>query len=351
MTLTANNIFQLQGQNPYLATLGEMGDISNLFQFGWYEWVYFCQKKSAFHFQKDKLGRCIGPTKNYGNDMYQWVLHKNGQVVPRGTLRGLSSEELTVTNETESNKRAYFDADIKESLGYSIAPETLKPERESFDPTDNFDYDGDYEHTFTNIVPEVDVIDKNGKTIDKQSLDDLVRNAEDLLPNEEMQHRAKVIQFTIDSNGNIIGTFDENTVLNSLVYDVEFPDGAVKHYAANGISENVLSQVDSCGFYTQALDNIVLHRKLGNAVSMKDDYVTTKREFRKLRQTTIGWEFLIEWKDGSSSWMSLKVLKESITIEVADYATSLGLENKPSFSWWVQYTINKRYQIIYLVNS
>ena len=31
---------------------------------------------------------------------------------------------------------------------------------------------------------------------------------------------AKVILRTIDSNGNIIGTFDENAVLNSLVYDV-----------------------------------------------------------------------------------------------------------------------------------
>ena len=27
MTMTANNIFQLQGQNPHMATLGKMGDI------------------------------------------------------------------------------------------------------------------------------------------------------------------------------------------------------------------------------------------------------------------------------------------------------------------------------------
>ena len=62
-------------------------------------------------------------------------------------------------------------------------------------------------------------------------------------------------------NGNIIGNFDLNPVLNSLVYDVEFPDGAVKNYAANVIAENVLSQVESSGFYKQALDKIVIHRK------------------------------------------------------------------------------------------
>ena len=31
-----------------------------------------------------------------------------------------------------------------------------------------------------------------------------------------------VILRTIDSNGNTIGTFDENPVLNLLVHDVEF---------------------------------------------------------------------------------------------------------------------------------
>ena len=67
---------------------------------------------------------------------------------------------------------------------------------------------------------------------------------------------AKVILRTIKSNGNIIGTFYENIVLNLLVYDVEFLEGAVKHYAANVIDENVLSQVESSGFCTQTLDKL-----------------------------------------------------------------------------------------------
>ena len=117
MTLTSKNIFQLQGQNTYMATLVEMGDTPNLCQFGWYEWVYFFQNTADFPFQKEELGSCLGPTKNYGNEMCQWVLHQNGQVVPRRTLRRLRSEELTVNNETGSNNRVDFDADIKEPLG------------------------------------------------------------------------------------------------------------------------------------------------------------------------------------------------------------------------------------------
>ena len=79
-------------------------------------------------------------------------------------------------------------------------------------------------------------------------------------------------------------------------------------------------------------------------------YFTTKRVFCKLRQTTIGWEFIIEWKDGSISWISLKVFKQSNPIEVADYLTTIRLENAPAFSWWVLYTLKKRDCIIFLVN-
>ena len=71
----------------------------------------------------------------------------------------------------------------------------------------------------------------------------------------------------------------------------------------------------------------MIHGKLGNDVSIKDDYVTTKRLVIMLRQTTIGWEFLIECKDGSSSWIYLKFLKESNPIEVEQYVTTRGLAN------------------------
>ena len=87
-----------------------------------------------------------------------------------------------------------------------------------------------------NIVPEADDIDKNGKPIDKQYLADLMINLEVLLPHEETQRTAKVICCTIYSNGSINGTFYEKPVLNQLVYDVEFPDGTVKHYAENVIA-------------------------------------------------------------------------------------------------------------------
>ena len=57
--LTAKNLFQLEGQNPHLATFGEMGDISNLCQFGWYEWCYFRQHNAGFPQMQDENGSRI----------------------------------------------------------------------------------------------------------------------------------------------------------------------------------------------------------------------------------------------------------------------------------------------------
>ena len=41
--------------------------------------------------------------------------------------------------------------------------------------------------------------------------------------------------------------------MNSMIYDVEFPDGQIKEYAANVISENILEQMDQEGFQREEL--------------------------------------------------------------------------------------------------
>ena len=193
MTLTANNLFQLEGQNPYMATLGEMGDISNLCQFGWYEWVQFRQHTAVFPYQKEELGRCLGPTKNEGNEMCQWILQQNGQIVPRRTLRRLRPIELSVTNEAEATKRAEFDAAIKEDLGDSITPAPIK-QKQWIDPMNKFDYDEMDEDDYENIFPEADAVDARGSPINQQSVADLLINAEVLLPQGEAQQMAKVVR-------------------------------------------------------------------------------------------------------------------------------------------------------------
>ena len=68
---------------------------------------------------------------------------------------------------------------------------------------------------------------------------DLLIHTEVLLPQGENVKSAKVKGLTKDVNGDIIGTLDDNLLLNSILYDVEFPDGAVKQQAANTIAQKM----------------------------------------------------------------------------------------------------------------
>ena len=60
----------------------------------------------------------------------------------------------------------------------------------------------------------------------------------------------KVTQRTIGPDGQVTGTYGNNPYLNSINYDVEFPDRQVKKYAANIIAENMLTKSDSDGMST-----------------------------------------------------------------------------------------------------
>ena len=65
-----------------------------------------------------------------------------------------------------------------------------------------------------------------------------------------------------------------------------------------------------------------------------------------MRCSTVGWHLCVQWLDGSISWQTLKYLKESYSLEVAEYAVTQGIENKPTFNWWVTFVLKKRERII-----
>eukprot|EP00957_Ditylum_brightwellii_P052706 3995477-Ditylum_brightwellii.AAC.1 len=80
-------------------------------------------------------------------------------------------------------------------------------------------------------------------------------------------------------------------MLNSTVYEVEFPDKEVKEYAANTIAENMLMQVDHEGFTTTMMEGILDHDRDENTnVHIKDKYVRKYPNQKRLRKSTAGWK-------------------------------------------------------------
>ena len=51
-----------------------------------------------------------------------------------------------------------------------------------------------------------------------------------------------------------------------------------------------------------------------------------------MRQTTVGWSFLIQWGDGSWQWVDLKVLKKSNTVQVGEYVIACGIDHETAFA-------------------
>jgi len=59
----------------------------------------------------------------------------------------------------------------------------------------------------------------------------------------------------------------------------------------------------------------------------------------------------VEWRDGSSSWLSLKELKNSNTVEVAQYAINNQIDLEPAFDWWVGDVLKRKERLIKMSQS
>jgi hypothetical protein len=69
LRLTQKDLFQPQGCNPHYHTAGDEGDIPNVYQHSFYQWVYSGDAGIKFPDLQETLGRCLGPAKGEGNEM------------------------------------------------------------------------------------------------------------------------------------------------------------------------------------------------------------------------------------------------------------------------------------------
>ena len=349
MNLTYKDSFKLRGTNANQLVKGDPGDISNLCTFGFWDWCVFREDTTQFPFSKEELGKVLGPAVDAGNMMAQWVCKSNGHIVSRRTLRRLSNAEMN--SDVEKERRRIFLTLMEKHHGDSHKiPATSKLPEEEDDGKEFELYEDDDESPRS--LPEADSsYDSKGRPLLQQPSSDRLINSEVLLPQGRKIRTAKVLKRTIDDAGELVGEYHENPILNTCTYDVMFPDGEVKQYAANIIAENLYAQVDPDGHVHQLLEGIVGHKMMEDAVKKEEKYLVTKFGTRKLKKTTIGWKLLVSWKDGSESWIPLKDLKESNPVEVADYATKVGIANEAAFAWWVPYTLRKRDMIISFVKA
>jgi hypothetical protein len=253
------------------------------------------------------------------------------------------------SNKVEAEKRSMFTIYMCGLLGDSISLPAATPPNPMDEYWDLEPYED--EHKTQLEIPKADLVDAAGKPFYQTSITDTLINAKALLPSEDSQAIARVVQHAVDSEGKLIGEHNDTPLLNMLQYICKFNDGLTKKYAANLIVLNIFMESDADGYSSSILYKIVDHKSSGEAVKIPDKYIVSKNGTKQIWQTTIVWKFLVQWSNGSRQWIALKVLKKSNPVQVAEYVTACNLEEEPAFAWWVSNVLRKQDVIVSAVNS
>ena len=339
---TSNGIYMTAGQTPETIMSGSTADISNICEFAWFDWVMFRDNVPTYPDDKLILGRYLGPATDVGSAMTMKILKQNGQVVYRSTVRHLTNEELG--DEVHTKSRREFDQAIAESHGPAATVEDfpvedLTPEYEDFDPGE------------INIGSADDDLElEDTEMITPETGDNLI-NAEVQIARGGILTKGRVVARKRDIHGNPIGRVNDNPILDTRQYVVQFSDGDETELNANMIAEAIYAQCDPDGNQYVLLEALVDHRSNDKAVKLSDQNTVTADGKSYQRKSTAGWQICCQWKDGSTSWENLHKLKESHPVETAEYAMTMGIDHEPAFNWWVPYVIKKRERIISLVKK
>ena len=106
------------------------------------------------------------------------------------------------------------------------------------------------------------------------------------------------------------------------------------------------AQVYAEGHVHNIMEAILDYKKDASYVDKEDRYITNKSGQRRIQQTTFGWKLLVQCKNGTDKWIPLKDFKEYNSVEVAEFASSRGIESEPDFLWWIPFTLHKRDRIM-----
>ena len=80
-----------------------------------------------------------------------------------------------------------------------------------------------------------------------------------------------------DASVNPIGENNSNQILDSRIYELDFPDISIEEFVVNFLSDNLFNQADSDGWDTGIIDEVIGIRKDPSIAVAKWDetFITT----------------------------------------------------------------------------
>jgi hypothetical protein len=227
---------QLNGRTPIEVLTGNTPDISEFLEFEWYQPVWFYEP-DVFPRQNKQLARWLGVAHRVGQAMCFWMLPVSGIPIARTTIQSLTPavlqkeniKQLLLAYDSEINTKLNLqtDANIPTIEGFKL----YKEDKEADD--DNNDQEL--------LEPESAFPDMD--EISSQDFDESIK--------------AKIVGRKRNKNGELIGRFNPNPLLNSGIYLAEFPDGHIRELGANAVVEAIYDNIDDRGYETQIFQGML----------------------------------------------------------------------------------------------
>eukprot|EP00957_Ditylum_brightwellii_P031514 2389760-Ditylum_brightwellii.AAC.1 len=299
MSMTHSSAGGLGGCITLTKVMVETDGISEYLDFGIYDKVWF---KGNAGLSPQEPGRWLGVSHCTGRIMCYQILNQRGTVVSRSTVQWMTNLEQATEEVRETFVK--FDAEIYQRLkaddrGYKESK--LNP----CDWSDVIEEDPDFAKEFRLVfnnqaIPEAD-------EFTAKVLEDTYINVEIALPRDgDKPEFARVTKRLQDANGIPIKTAHDNPLLDNRIYEVEYLDGHKASLAANTIAKSMFAQQDA--------------------------FIVSKNGGKQHWETVKGWEMLLQWKDGSSMWETMKDVKECYPVQLAEYAHCKHILQEPAFA-------------------
>jgi hypothetical protein len=342
------------GRTGYESVTGETPDISEWLDFDFYDWVWYHDPPDTMAETSEeirKIGRWLGVANRVGSALTYWILTASGaKVIARSTVQHVTAQEQL--DESISRRLREFQRELDERLNDAGFVIDNIFEKENVLQDEDLDDDpayGDGSHT-----PTDEEYRMHTKPPERPDEDEIESEAYDKYLGAEMlvdfgvegRKRATVKQRVRDFDGNLVGKSHKNPMLDTSEYIIEYEDGTSDRMFANTIAENIYAQVDEEGKQFALLKEITDHRTDENAIDIANGFTVLPNGRRIRKRTTKGWKLLVEWMDGSTTWVPLKDLKETNPVELAEYAIANKLQEEPAFAWWINTVMRRRDRIV-----
>ena len=151
----------------------------------------------------------------------------------------------------------------------------------------------------------------DNKTDDEEKEDTYV-NMELGLPrkNDNRLMHALVKRRKLDGEVKAVGNINNNSLLGTRAYKIEFDEVMTEFLTAKIISNNLLVQVDEEVHRQMLLDDIIDHGQDANAIGNEHAFAKTPNGMKRIKMTTADLQLCIQWRDVSTDWVALKDIKQ-----------------------------------------